>query len=111
MWRWLSCLDHRGLGGAKCAEMLVASGTGAMALLQSFSSLWQLAFKRPLWLVLLCCLVQQALKGLHWLGSFSIALASDTHRVTLSGVFLYWSVASTSVWGERSYSDGSSPCT
>ena len=48
--------------------MLVASSAGARALLQSSSSLWQLAFKRPLWLALLCCLAQQALKGLHWLG-------------------------------------------
>ena len=67
-------LGSRDLGGAKLAEMLVASGAGARALLQSSSSLWQLAFKRLLWLALLCCLTQQALKGLHWLGSFSVAL-------------------------------------
>ena len=35
-----------------------------MAILESFSSLWQLTFQGPPWLVLLCCLVQQALKDL-----------------------------------------------
>ena len=44
-------------------------------------------------------------------GPSLLLCASDTHRVTLSGVFLYWSVASTRGWGERSYKDGSSPCT
>ena len=37
-----------------------------------FLSLWQLTFERPPWLVLLCCLVQKALKGPHSLRSFSV---------------------------------------
>ena len=46
-------LGLQGLDDTKCAGMMVASGTGAMALLVSSSSLWQLAFKEPPWLVLL----------------------------------------------------------
>ena len=57
-------LGLQGLGNTKCAGMMVASGTGAMALLVSSSSLWQLAFKGPPLLVLHCRLAQQALKGL-----------------------------------------------
>ena len=85
-------LGLQGLGDTKCAGMMVASGTGAMALLASSSSLWQLAFKGPPWLTLLCCLAQQALKGPHSLESFSI------------GQLL------VSVCRERGYSDGSIPC-
>jgi len=61
------------LGGTKCVGMLAVSAREAMVLLQSFSSLWQLAFKRPLWLVLFCYLACQALKGPTWLRSFSVA--------------------------------------
>ena len=57
-------MDCRDLGSAKYAGMLVASGAGAMALLEYFSSLWKLAFKGPPWLVLCCYLAQQMLKGL-----------------------------------------------
>ena len=56
-------MDHGDPGSSKHSETLVSSGTEAMALLESFSSLWQLAFKEPPWLVLLCCLEQQAVKG------------------------------------------------
>ena len=56
-------MDHGDPGGTMHSETLVSSGTEAMALLESFSSLWQLAFEEPPWLVLLCCLEQQALKG------------------------------------------------
>ena len=64
-------LGLQGLDDTKCAGMMVASGTGAMALLVSSSSLWQLAFKGPPWLILLCCLAQQVLKWPHSLESFS----------------------------------------
>ena len=40
---------------------LVASGAGVVALLESCSNLWQLVFKGPAWLVLLCCLAWQML--------------------------------------------------
>ena len=63
-WRWCSCLDCRSLGGARCAEKPVVMGTGDLALLGFFSSLWQLAPKVPSWLVLLQCLAQQMLKDL-----------------------------------------------
>jgi len=56
-------LDHGDPGSTKHSETLVSSGTEPMAVLESFSSLWQLAFKAPPWLVLLCCLEQQALEG------------------------------------------------
>ena len=56
-------MDHGDPGSTKHSETLVSSGTEPMALLESFSSLWQLAFKEPPWLVLLCCLEQQALEG------------------------------------------------
>ena len=85
-------LGLQGLGNTKCAGMMVASGTGAMALLVSSSSLWQLAFKGPPWLTLLCCLAQQVLKGPHSLESFSI------------GQLLVL------VCKDRGYRDGSIPC-
>ena len=44
-----------------------------MALLQSFSRLWQLAIRRPLCLVFSVALPMQAFRGLPWLGSFSVA--------------------------------------
>ena len=34
-----------------------------MALSESFSSLWQLVIRRPLWLIFLCCSAHQAHKG------------------------------------------------
>ena len=46
---------------------------GSYALLDSFSSLWQLAVKQPSWVVLLCCSACQALKWPPWIGFFSIA--------------------------------------
>ena len=46
---------------------------GSYGLLDSFSSLWQLAVKRPSWLVLLCCSACQALKLPPWMVFFSIA--------------------------------------
>ena len=52
---------------------LVASGVGVVALLESCSNLWQLVFKGPAWLVLLCCLAWQMLRGPPWLEFFSIA--------------------------------------
>ena len=50
-----------------------ALATGTMALLQSFSRLWQLAIRRPLCLVFSVALPTQAFRGLPWLGSFSVA--------------------------------------
>ena len=47
-WRWCSCSGHGDPGGAKCAGTLTASGTGAIALSESFSSLWQLVIRRPI---------------------------------------------------------------
>ena len=71
-----------------------------MALLEPFSSLWQLAFKEPPWLALLCCLEQQALKGTPLAGVLPHCSAqSGTQRATLSRVFLYWSAAGAGVWG------------
>ena len=46
-------MDRGDPGSTKCSEALISLGTEAMALLEPFSSLWQLAFKEPLWLVLL----------------------------------------------------------
>ena len=51
-------------GGTKCGGSPAASGTEAMALLESFSNLWQRTPKGPPRLVLLCCLEQQVLRGL-----------------------------------------------
>ena len=112
-------MDRGDPGSTKCSEALISLGTEAMALLEPFSSLWQLAFKEPLWLVLLWH--SKSLSG--W--SFSVAslkgtplagvllhcsAQSGTQRATLSRVFLYWSAAGAGVWGERGYSDGSTPC-
>ena len=66
-----------------------------MLLLESFSSLWQLAFKGPPLLVLLCCVVQQAFKDLPVAGVLLYCLKG--HH--LWG--LYWSVSCTGSWGER----------
>lgn len=70
---WHSCLECRDPGGIECAGKPEAAGAEDQALLESFSSLWHLAFKGPHWLVLLHCLACQVLKGHPWLGSFSIA--------------------------------------
>ena len=93
-------MDRGDPGSTKCSEALVSLGTEAMALLEPFSSLWQLAFKEPPWLALLCCLEQQALKGTPLAGVLPHCSAqSGTQRATLSRVFLYWSAAGAGVWG------------
>ena len=50
-----------------------ATSTGHMALLEFFSSLWELTFKGLPWLILLYCSVHQAFKGLPSLMSFSLS--------------------------------------
>ena len=109
--------------------MLAVSAREGMVLLQSFSSLWQLAFKRPLWLVLFCYLAWQAFKGPTWLRSFSVAWSirklMPPPTPTLLGNFsIAWHVkhlkghslwglsllVSAGMWGDRGYSDGSTPC-
>ena len=56
-------LDSRDPVGSKRTGKPAAMGTEDMVLVESFSSFWQLTFKGPPWLVLLCCLEQQALEG------------------------------------------------
>ena len=77
-WRWCSCLGRRDLGNAKSAGTLTASATGAMALSESFSRFWQLAIRRPLWLVLLCCSANSGTLRAPWLESFSVAWCIGT---------------------------------
>ena len=81
-----------------------------------FSNLWQLAIRRPFWLVplllgpfgqgtqkalltgaLLYCSACQALKWLPWEGP---SLLFQTIETSLSWVFLCFSAASDGVWGE-----------
>ena len=57
-------LDSRDPVGSKRTGKPAAMGTEDMVLVESFSSFWQLTFKGPPWLVLLCCLEQQVLRGL-----------------------------------------------
>jgi len=59
----------------------------------------------PLAGVLLCRLAHQALKGAHWVGSYSV-VQLFRH---LMGQPLYCSAASAGVWGERGHGDGSTP--
>ena len=66
-------LDSRDPVGSKRTGKPAAMGTEDMVLVESFSSFWQLTFKGPPWLVLLCCLVQQAINGPSSLGSFSLS--------------------------------------
>ena len=113
MWRWHRCLDPKKPGCARRIGKPAATGAGykdIKRLLEPFSSLWKLAFKGLPWLVLLWCLVQQAFKGPSWLGSLSIAQcvrhSKGHHLWGLSP-----SAASISMWGERGYSDGPTPCT
>ena len=68
VWRWPSCLDLKEPGCTRCIGKPAATGAGYEVLLEPFSSLWQLVFKGLPWLVLLWCLVQQALKGPHLWG-------------------------------------------
>jgi len=72
-------IEHGGGTAAWIMRTLAASSVqeywwphGGMAILESCSGLWQLVFKGPPWLVLLCCLVQQTLKRPPFLGPFSI---------------------------------------
>lgn len=103
MWRWHRCLDPKKPGCARCIGKLAATGAGykdIKRLLETFSSLWQLVVKGLPWLVLLWCLVQQALKGPSWLGSLSIAQCVRHSK----GHYLWGlspSAASISMWGER----------
>ena len=86
-WRWHSCLDFGDPGSFRCSGMLATMGAGAMALLESFSNLWQ-----------------QALKGSPWLVSCSPAWHISHSMASLSVFFLCWSAASAGVWGERGFS-------
>ena len=91
--RWCNCLDCRDSGSTMCTGKLAAMGARHMALLEDFSSLWQQAVREPVWLVLSCCLVHQALKG------------------PASLELLCCSAVSAGMWGERGYSDDSIPYT
>ena len=57
-WQWHSCLDWGESGGARCEGKPAVMGAVDKALLEPFSSLWQLSFKGVPWLVLLHCLAQ-----------------------------------------------------
>ena len=99
-------LDSRDPVGSKRTGKPAAMGTEDMVLVESFSSFWQLTFKGPPWLVLLCCLVQQAINGPSSLGSFSMSAASSKHveRERLSCwlhplcVTQQWHPASMAAW-------------
>ena len=59
----------------------------------------------PLGGLILCRLAHQSLKGAQWVGSYSVVLFGRH----LMGQPLYCSAADAGVWGERGYSDGSTP--
>ena len=68
---WHNCLGPREPGGTKCAGTLAASAAGAMNLSGSFSSLWQLAIKEPLWSFSVALPIH-ALRGSLWLKVYSV---------------------------------------
>ena len=102
-WSWCSCLAHGDPGGAKSAGTLTASATGAMALSESSPSLCQLAIRRPLWLVFLCCSVHSSTWRAPWWRSYSFVQWVRC----LKGQPLCCSAASAGKWVKRGYSDGS----
>ena len=68
---WL--LGSQGSWHCQICRRSSGHGHSSYGIIRDFSSsLWQLAFRRSPWLVVLCCLVQQALKGPPSLGSFSM---------------------------------------
>ena len=71
-WTWHSCLDCANSGSAKCAGTPAVSAARAMVL-EPFSSLWQLAIRGLLWLILLCCLAHSHTYTFPRLGSFSVS--------------------------------------
>ena len=103
--RWCSCLGHRDSGSTKCSGTQTASVVEAMALSESFSSCWLLEIRSPFVWSFSVAPPVQALKCLPWLGSFSIAWCIRR----LEGKPLYYSAAGAGMWGERGYSEGSTP--
>ena len=104
-------LESQGNSSAGYAVKMVAMGVkDKVLLLESFSSLWQLAFIGFPWQVLLSCRVQQVLKGAPWPKSFSIALHirhAYSHPLwSLSVLISCW------CWhmGKRGCSDSSVSC-
>ena len=74
--------------------------------LQSFSAVQLIRhIGGPLAGLLLCRLAHQALKGAPWVGSYSVIQCVRC----LMGQPLYCSAADDGLWGERGYSDGSTP--
>ena len=72
VWMWHSCLD-RGDSSVLGHQLPQSQEIWPY---KSLSSLWKLVIRRPLWLVLLCCLACQELKRPVSLGSFSIVQLS-----------------------------------
>ena len=72
VWMWHSCLD-RGDPSVMGHQLPQSQEIWPFKCL---SSLWKLVIRRPLWLVLLCCLACQELKRPVSLGSFSIVQLS-----------------------------------
>lgn len=93
MWWCCGFLDCGDLSSARCAVKPAAVSTEDITLLESFSSLYQLALKK-----------------VFLAGPSLFCNVSGAQRSTLDGVFLYWSAAGTSLLGKSGYRDGSTLC-